>query len=40
MPLIELLTRSTTGALPAEHSDEKMALASVYSLFLTAPEII
>ena len=37
---VELLTRITTQALPAEHGDEESALTSVYSLFPTTREII
>jgi len=37
---VELLTRITTQALPAEHAHEKAALDSVYSLFPTTREII
>jgi hypothetical protein len=37
---VELLTRITTQALPAEYGDEKTALDSVYSLFPTTREII
>src|SRR5882724_3775645 len=37
---VELLTRITTQALPAEYGDERTALDSVYSLFPTTREII
>src|SRR5260370_27480478 len=37
---VELLTRITTQALPAEHGDEKTALDSVYSLFPTTRIIL
>ena len=37
---IELLTRITTQALPAEEGDEHTALDSVYSLFRTTREIL
>lgn len=37
---IELLTRVTTQALPAEHGDEQAALTSIYSLFSTTRNII
>jgi len=37
---IELLTRITTQALPADHGDEKTALESIHSLFPTTREII
>ena len=37
---IELLTRITTQALPAEEGDEQTALDSVYSLFRTTREIL
>ena len=37
---IEMLTRITTQALPAEEGDEQTALDSVYSLFRTTREIL
>lgn len=37
---IELLTRTTTQPIPAEHGEEKAALESVYSLFPLTREII
>ncbi|MDM0076915.1 hypothetical protein QTH90_21075 [Variovorax sp. J2P1-59] len=37
---VELLTRITTQALPAEHGDEAAALASVHSLFAITREIL
>ena len=37
---VELLTRITTQALPAEHGDEQTALESIYSLFNTTREVI
>lgn len=37
---VELLTRVTTQALPAEHGDEATALASVHSLFAVTREIL
>lgn len=37
---VELLTRITTQALPAEHGDEATALASVHSLFAITREIL
>lgn len=37
---IELLTRITTQPLPIEHGDEKAALDSVYSLFVTTRDVI
>ena len=37
---VEMLTRITTQALPAEVGDEKTALDSVYSLFRTTRKIL
>ena len=37
---IELLTRITAQPLPVEYGDEKTALDSVYSLFVTTREVI
>lgn len=37
---IELLTRITTQALPAESGDEKTALESVHSLFKTTRKVL
>jgi hypothetical protein len=37
---VELLTRITTQAMPAEHGDEQTALESVHSLFETTRDVI